>query len=178
MIGASVGDLVQFVKTSAGRGNGKRGVPTKEAPAAVTATSADDVLVSRVELDCRTYRHRQHWEQVVLPRLYEFARMVYRFRGDDLLRWRYLLATPVRFVVGSEWCARLMRCAPFLGCAFIVQWRLEVEMVQISVCVGLRTCCTHRYAFHTRVSCAIPRLPPPSGCLCLCWIVEGLFMFL
>ncbi|CAN0026722.1 unnamed protein product, partial [Ectocarpus fasciculatus] len=96
MIGASVGDLVQFVKTSAVRGNGKRGVPRKEARAAVTATT-DDVLVSRVELDCRTYRHRKHWEQVVLPRLYEFARMVYRFRGDDLLRWRYLLATPVRF---------------------------------------------------------------------------------
>ncbi|CBN75877.1 conserved unknown protein [Ectocarpus siliculosus] len=108
MIGASVGDLVQFVKTTtAGRGNGKREVPRKEAPTAVTAT-ADDVLVSRVELDCRTYRHRKHWGQVVLPRLYEFARMVYRFRGDDLLRWRYLLATP------EEQRDMLVECCPYL----------------------------------------------------------------
>ncbi|CAN0126484.1 unnamed protein product [Ectocarpus sp. 6 AP-2014] len=108
MIGASVGDLVQFVKTtSAGHGNGKREVPRKEAPTAVTAT-ADDVLVSRVELDCRTYRHRKHWGQVVLPRLYEFARMVYRFRGDDLLRWRYLLATP------AEQRDMLVECCPYL----------------------------------------------------------------
>ncbi|CAN0528982.1 unnamed protein product [Ectocarpus sp. 12 AP-2014] len=107
MIGASVGDLVQFVKTSAGRRNGKRGVPRKEASTAVTAT-ADDVLVSRVELDCRAYRHRKHWGQVVLPRLYEFARMVYRFRGDDLLRWRYLLATP------DEQRDMLVECCPYL----------------------------------------------------------------
>ncbi|CAN0035426.1 unnamed protein product, partial [Ectocarpus sp. 12 AP-2014] len=107
MIGASVGDLVQFVKTSAGRGSGKRGVPRKEAPTAVTAT-ADDVLVSRVELDCRTYRHRKHWGQVVLPRLYEFARMVYRFRGDDLLRWRYLLAN------SEEQRDMLVECCPYL----------------------------------------------------------------
>lgn len=92
MIGAPVGDLVQFVKTGDGkRGNGKRGgAPTKGARA-----TADDVLVSRVELDCRAYRHRKHWEGTVLPRLYAFARMVYRFRGDDLLRWRFLLAAPV-----------------------------------------------------------------------------------
>ncbi|CAM9577291.1 unnamed protein product, partial [Ectocarpus sp. 4 AP-2014] len=107
MIGASVGDLVQFVKTSAGRRNGKRGVPRKEAPTAVSAT-ADNVLVSRVELDCQTYRHRKHWGQVVLPRLYEFARMVYRFRGDDLLRWRYLLATP------EEQRDMLVECCPYL----------------------------------------------------------------
>lgn len=92
MIGAPVGDLVQFVKTgAAGRGDGKREPPTREAGAA-----ADGVLVSRVELDCRTYHHKKHWEETILPRLYAFARMVYRFRGDDLLRWRYLLAAPVR----------------------------------------------------------------------------------
>ncbi|CAN0130367.1 unnamed protein product [Ectocarpus sp. 13 AM-2016] len=107
MIGASVGDLVQFVKTSAGRGSGKRGVPRKETPTAAAAT-VDDVLVSRVELDCRIYRHRKHWGQVVLPRLYEFARMVYRFRGDDLLRWRYLLANP------EEQRDMLVECCPYL----------------------------------------------------------------
>lgn len=53
------------------------------------------MTVSRVELDCRAYRHKRHWEESVLPRLYAFARMVYRFRGDDLLRWRFLLANPV-----------------------------------------------------------------------------------
>ncbi|CAN0395391.1 unnamed protein product, partial [Laminaria digitata] len=52
----------------------------------------EDVVVSRVELDCRAYHHRKHWQESVLPRLYEFARMVYRFRGDDMLRFRYLLA--------------------------------------------------------------------------------------
>lgn len=93
MIGAPVGDLVQFVKTGSagGRGNGKRDPSAQEAGAA-----AGDVLVSRVELDCRAYHHKKHWEETILPRLYAFARMVYRFRGDDLLRWRYLLATPVR----------------------------------------------------------------------------------
>ena len=102
MIGAPVGDLVQFVKTGAAgsRGNGKRGASAKEARAA-----ADDVLVSRVELDCRTYHHKKHWEETILPRLYAFARMVYRFRGDDLLRWRYLLAAPVRSPMsGMNYC--------------------------------------------------------------------------
>lgn len=90
MIGAPVGDLVQFVKTGTNRGNRKRGAPFRGSQA-----TEDDVLVSRVELDCRTYHHQKHWEGTILPRLYEFARMVYRFRGDDLLRWRYLLAAPV-----------------------------------------------------------------------------------
>lgn len=91
-----MGDLVQFVKTgTACRGHGKRDLPAKE-EARATAAAADDVLVSRVELDCRTYHHKKHWEETILPRLYAFARMVYRFRGDDLLRWRYLLAAPVR----------------------------------------------------------------------------------
>lgn len=94
MIGAPVGDLVQFVKTGgASRGGaGKRSAPGKSSRA---TAGDDDVLVSRVELDCTAYRHRKHWEGTILPRLYEFARMVYRFRGDDLLRWRYLLAAPV-----------------------------------------------------------------------------------
>lgn len=171
MIGASVGDLVQFVKTSAGRGNGKRGVPRKEAPTAVTAT-ADDVLVSRVELDCRTYRHRKHWGQVVLPRLYEFARMVYRFRGDDLLRWRYLLATPVRLVVGNEWRARLMGSV-ILGC-----YRSMAlgggDVSTLGVCfVGLRTCCIYRVCFSQSImsySSFAPRLGVHigswKGCSC------------
>lgn len=108
MIGAPAGDLVQFVKTGAGRGSGRRGAAENEKDSRATA---GDVLVSRVELDCRTYRHREHWEGTILPRLYEFARMVYRFRGDDLRRWRYLLAAPVRREgpVGSRqpwpvWC--------------------------------------------------------------------------
>ncbi|CAN0167932.1 unnamed protein product [Scytosiphon promiscuus] len=103
MVGASVGDLVQFVKTGAGRRNDKAGLPTKKR----TATE-DDVLVSRVELDCRAYRHREHWKDTILPRLYSFARMVYRFRGDDLLRWRYLLATP------EEQREMLVECCPYL----------------------------------------------------------------
>lgn len=98
MIGAPVGDLVQFVKTgAAGRGHGKRDFPGKEA-----GPAAENVLVSRVELDCQTYHHKKHWEETILPRLYAFARMVYRFRGDDLLRWRYLLATPVRSLSAGE----------------------------------------------------------------------------
>ena len=104
MIGAPVGDLVQFVKTGAGRGNGKRGPPAAAAEGAPGAAAAsDDVVVSRVELDCRTYHHKHHWEETILPRLYSFARMVYRFRGDDLLRWRYLLATPVRVFFRFLW---------------------------------------------------------------------------
>ena len=51
--------------------------------------------MSRVELDCRAYHHRKHWQESVLPRLYQFARMVYRFRDDDMLRFRYLVASPV-----------------------------------------------------------------------------------
>ncbi|CAM9165910.1 unnamed protein product, partial [Hapterophycus canaliculatus] len=106
MVGASVGDLVQFVKTGggAGRRNGRQGAPTKMR----SATADEDVLVSRVELDCRTYRHREHWEETILPRLYSFARMVYRFRGDDLLRWRYLLASP------EEQREMLVECCPYL----------------------------------------------------------------
>ncbi|CAM9904325.1 unnamed protein product [Pylaiella littoralis] len=105
MIGAPAGDLVQFVKTGAGRGSGRRGAAENEKDSRATA---GDVLVSRVELNCRTYRHREHWEGTILPRLYEFARMVYRFRGDDLRRWRYLLAAP------EEQREMLVECCPYL----------------------------------------------------------------
>lgn len=59
------------------------------------ATIPPNVTVSRVELDCSTYHHGKHWRDTVLPRLYQFARMVYKFRLDDLMRWRYLIASPV-----------------------------------------------------------------------------------
>lgn len=74
-------------------------------------------MVSRVELDCRAYHHRKHWQESVLPRLYEFARMVYRFRGDDMLRFRYLLAGPVRdggAVQGDDAEASLRQSTPLL----------------------------------------------------------------
>lgn len=152
MIGAPVGDLVQFVKTGAAgsRGNGKRGASAKEARAA-----ADDVLVSRVELDCRTYHHKKHWEETILPRLYAFARMVYRFRGDDLLRWRYLLAAPVRSPLsGMNYCCGvLVSRAEFRSSTVVPFWDVlnetaakcrfvdDEELAVATVCVLFAVVC-------------------------------------
>ena len=77
----------------------------------------EDVVVSRVELDRPDYHHRKHWQESVLPRLYGIARMVYRFRGDDMLRFRYLLASPVRdYTVGGHDVEAALRRFASLAC--------------------------------------------------------------
>jgi hypothetical protein len=48
------------------------------------------VQSNRVSLDDPVMQHRQQWNQVILPRLRSFAEAVYRVRGDDDKRYRFL----------------------------------------------------------------------------------------
>lgn len=67
-----------------------------------TVEERPEISISRVELDCSSYHHQENWYSIVLPRLYKFARMVYKFRADDTLRWRYLLAGSVGVMIGKR----------------------------------------------------------------------------
>ncbi|KAK3252564.1 hypothetical protein CYMTET_38141 [Cymbomonas tetramitiformis] len=51
-----------------------------------------DVIVTRIRLDDKQYRHAEHWENTVLPRLYVWVNSVYRVRASDELRWQWLCA--------------------------------------------------------------------------------------
>jgi len=46
----------------------------------------------RVSLEDPILRHRQNWQQIILPRLASFAEAVYAIRRDDSKRYRLLLA--------------------------------------------------------------------------------------
>lgn len=47
--------------------------------------------ISRVTLNDTLYNHQQHWETVIMPRVYVFRDMIVALRNDDGLRAQYLL---------------------------------------------------------------------------------------
>ncbi|CAM9715926.1 unnamed protein product [Discosporangium mesarthrocarpum] len=87
MIGASVGDLVQCVVNGGAKSTKRHKVQGRRKGG---SASGLEVTISRVELDCPLFDHRKNWAKTIVPRLYLFARMVYRFRADDHLRYQYL----------------------------------------------------------------------------------------
>jgi hypothetical protein len=54
--------------------------------------STTKIAVHRISLDDPVHRHRFHWEQTVLPRIWSFVDVVYSFRADDHRRYMLLLA--------------------------------------------------------------------------------------
>ncbi|CAM9242908.1 unnamed protein product [Choristocarpus tenellus] len=174
MIGASVGDLVQFVKRRRGRaktrgqcqsrgqdigGDSVRGSSSD----GCSSSLSDEITVSRVKLDCPLYKHHQNWQNQIVPRLYQFARMVYRFRADDLLRWRYLLASPLeqRRVI-------LEHCPFLLGALGLDRRTLPEEVVKssshsLSSSVGSPTATTACTSSLTLVDVTSPGVVA-SGC--------------
>ena len=73
------------------------------------------ISVSRVSLDDPIMRHRQQWNNVILPRLRSFVEAVYCIRSDDDKRYRLLtavseMATDTAWQILFDECPWLQSC--------------------------------------------------------------------
>lgn len=90
MLRADAGDLVEAVLA-------RKGEESEEpAPPKIT--------ISRVCLDDPLYRHRKNFGDLIVPRLYKFADLIYALRRDDSLRYRYLLASEAQAALIASFC--------------------------------------------------------------------------
>lgn len=60
-------------------------------PPAAEVIDPLSLRITRVTLSCPVYRHAHHWHQSILPALRSFVTVLRRLRGDDTLRYQWLM---------------------------------------------------------------------------------------
>lgn len=80
--------LDAFIKT-----NQESSIENAEATKALEGEHSLAITVNRVNVDDPVLKHRQSWSEIILPRLRSFVEAVYRIRGEDHKRYRFLMAS-------------------------------------------------------------------------------------
>src|SRR5690554_942 len=94
MLGFRKADLVQCLRSKSPKDGGaaanSSSSPQPDAKTGTTTNEPYPLSIIRMNL---TDLHESGWKNVVLPRLYQFARFIYRLRRDEDLRHMFLLTS-------------------------------------------------------------------------------------